>query len=113
MNILIIDDEPLIRQIVAEELLALGHIPIVCNDVDVIIWVLEQYNKNIDIVMLDAAMPEDTFIIYKQLKTLLPDARIICMSGYSVDNVRVKLLIDAGADYLAKPFTTNDLRSIL
>lgn len=59
-----------------------------------------------DVVMPQISEPE----LAKRIRHLRPDVRILCMSG-NMDHAMVRPgILDAGTNYIGKPFSRNDLR---
>jgi len=109
-RILVVDDEKVVRDIVAESLGSLGYIVTVCEDGHEAVDVYRREGGDIDLVILDLIMPRmngsDTF---SALKAIDPGIRVMLSSGYSA-NQEVEDLLDNGAcGFLVKPFTLTDL----
>ena len=109
-SILIIDDEDIVRQALADMMKSLGYRPRLCKDG---LEGVEYYKRNwqqIDLIILDMVMPElggrDTFLALAQIN---PALKVIVSSGFSL-NRSVQEVIDKGAlGFLQKPFLLNDL----
>lgn len=108
--ILVVDDEELVRVVIADILKALGHEVILCKDGNEAVRIFEQNWERIDLVILDLMMPQvtggETFVALRRIN---PQANILLASGFSVDG-QAQALLDAGAmDFLQKPFTVSKL----
>ena len=65
----------------------------------------EKNHQKIDFVTLDMIMPRMTALeLYRQLKAIFPDIKVLLISGYSL-NRKVQELIREGCNgFLQKPF---------
>lgn len=96
MNILIVDDNDLVRRSVRRIVESIGHTIIgEAENGKEAIDIAREHRNSVDIVILDHRMPEITGLdALPMLRILLPDARIIM---YTSEDVRGRAL-DAGAD---------------
>lgn len=107
MKILIVDDEPLIREVIKEYAYYEGYEVIEAeNGIEAIKQV---ENNNIDIIVLDIMMPKlDGYSTYKEIKKIKPIPTII-LSARSEEYDKLygfELGVD---DYLTKPFSPKEL----
>ena len=105
--VLVVDDEPLIREVTERMLKRAGYRSLVASDG---VEGLETYSAHMDeiaVVLTDMMMPEmDGPALIVALRALRPDVRIIGMSGFQPGG----LASNAGLPtLLAKPFTAPDL----
>src|SRR5262245_31054272 len=76
-NVLVVDDEPLIRWAVAELLSDLGHHVIQAGDARSAIAAVAE-SAAFEIVLLDVRLPDsDDLLLLTRLRSLIPEARII------------------------------------
>ena len=65
---------------------------------------------DIDIVLTDLKMPEmDGLTLLKEIKQLDPDIQVVLMTGYGSVKNAVEAMKHGAADYITKPFDTNEL----
>jgi two-component system NtrC family response regulator len=110
MKLLVVDDNPVILQILSLMLTRFGHgVDTASNGLEAI-RLLEQCRY--DVVVTDADMPQlDGAQLCKFLKSQLPDIHVIGMSG---DPTSLKELENAGADScLPKPFGVDEIQSAI
>jgi len=101
--ILIVDDDPQIREVVAKVVCAAGLQPICAANGQEAASVLEASPGSIDVVVTDLMMPVmDGHQLIRLVRRCYPEMRIICMSGYSED-------VPPGVAFLHKPFTVSML----
>jgi len=109
-TILVIDDEIDIRDSVAMVLRKCGFTVITAGDGLEGVQIYIKYFGKIDLVILDMVMPGiDGKSTFERLIEVDPTAKVIIVSGYSVDG-RVQSVLDKGAkSFLQKPFRSADL----
>ncbi len=65
---------------------------------------------DIDIVLTDLKMPKiDGLTLLKEIKQLDPDIEVVLMTGYGSVKNAVEAMKHGAADYITKPFDTNEL----
>ena len=108
--VLMIDDEPMVRDVVSEMICDLGFKIKICADGVEGIAYYRQYSNNIDIVILDLMMPNmGGYDCLKELRKINPSVRVIVASGYA-GKEDVKKFFESGiTTFLKKPFTRKDL----
>lgn len=113
-NILIIDDEKIVSLTTSKTLTKLGYSTTVYQNSE---EALEHYKSNFDkydLIILDLIMPViDGYEMFKLIREINPDAKIVLASGYSMDSKIQKLLVNGASDFLQKPFRMNDLEKIV
>ena len=113
-RILVVDDEPLIRDFVNNMLSRAGHTVTVAADGDAAMAALE--NAPFDIVITELVLPgKEGIEMIMDLRKRLPAVKVIAMSGdprLGAENyLRIAGLL--GAAKLAKPFTAGALLDIV
>ena len=109
-RILVIDDEPLTRDLVADILTALGYQVTACdNGVEAIEWYRRSWQQ-VDLVIVDMVMPHlcgrDTFMALRRVN---PDAKVLLVSGHGLDGEVQGTLDDGALGFVQKPFTQAEL----
>jgi two-component system cell cycle sensor histidine kinase/response regulator CckA len=114
-TILIVDDQEMVRTLVADLLTDLDYEVITASDghdaIDLYSRMKEEAQANdqpehpVDLVILDMILPKiDGVETFDRLRELNPDVRVILSSGYDVDD-RVKELLGRGAlGFIQKPY---------
>ncbi|MCP3891753.1 MAG: response regulator [Desulfobulbaceae bacterium] len=112
-NILIVDDEPHLRDLAANMLEKLGYR---VNSVDSGELALEYIkDKPVDLILLDMLMKPgiNGYQTYKEILKLYPDQKAIIASGFS-ESDDVKAAVQIGVSgYIKKPYLMNQPRSVL
>ncbi len=113
-SVLVIDDEPTVRQITASVLKRVGITVHSAASGDDAVVLLRDQPIPIDLVLLDLTMPglsgEETLRI---LHGLRPALRVILMSGYSESDILRRLGEQGAIDFLQKPFELDELHAKL
>lgn len=109
-KVLVVDDEPPLREICSEILTAGGYTYSLCeNGVDAVDF-MKKNGEDIDMVILDVLMPRmnghDTFY---ELRKINPSLKIIMMSGFLHKNELKGILKETNTAFIQKPFTEDQL----
>jgi two-component system cell cycle sensor histidine kinase/response regulator CckA len=103
-TILVIEDNPLVRSIVAALLEERGYDAITVDGGEAAIAACAEFGDEIDLVVTDLVMPGlDGRETIEQLRVRGCGAKVLYMSGYADDELR-RGVIEAGTDFLQKPF---------
>ena len=112
-NILIIEDEEMVRDVAINALKTFGYITMEACDGEMGINIYKKNHMYIDIVLLDIIMPKlsgtETF---KQIRRINPDAKIIVTSGHITSQDQKKMFAGAAA-YLDKPYQIMQLKKVV
>ncbi len=108
--ILVIDDESFMLQIAEEMLQHVGYTVITTDSGEKGVKIYEVMHSEIDLILLDMAMPGLSGIdVYKQVKEINPDLKVLLTSGFPQDD-RVKKALKYGVnDFIKKPFSAPEL----
>ncbi|MGA1863655.1 MAG: ATP-binding protein [bacterium] len=111
-QILVIDDEPGMRSGVIRVLGPRGH---VVDTAENGAKGIEQAGRNFyDIILIDYRMPDmDGFKVMDSIKSISPDSIQIVMTAYASYEMAVSATKKGAFDYLAKPFTPDELIIII
>jgi len=105
-TILLTDDEPDLREVVAETLAEAGYAVLTATDGYDAVRVLSE--NWVNLLITDVTMPGiDGFELARQAKVMRPSIKVIYISGYGVDSAK-----SAGLTYgpaLQKPMRIGDL----
>ncbi len=109
-TVLVIDDEPIVRQMVTEVLKGNGYKVIAAESGMEAVHYLDELRGRVDLVLLDMIMPEmDGEATFKALRRIDPDIPILLTSGY-VQEDKGERLIKAGAlGMVYKPYKSDVL----
>jgi PAS domain S-box-containing protein len=109
-HVLVVDDEPAIRDTTGQMLEALGCTVSVCADGESALAYFEREHAKVELVLLDLVMPGKSGAeTFAALKRIDPHVQVLLVSGYSEEG-HAQALVDAGArGFLQKPFTMASL----
>jgi CheY-like chemotaxis protein len=113
-TVLFVDDEDEVVKVSKSLLEVMGYRVLTARNGQEAISIYREYQKVIDIVLLDMIMPGmNGGGVYEKLKEINPDVRIILLSGYSKDREATANLARQCDGFIQKPFKINELsRSI-
>ena len=112
LNILVVDDKKVIGDLFDFTLGFSGHaIPVV----DTANAALDSIKgKSFDIIFLDIVMPEkDGVEILREIKAVSPHLPVVMMSGYSVEERKIKAEELGAVTCLKKPFEMDDVKKVI
>ncbi|WP_414575801.1 response regulator [Anabaena sp. CCY 9402-a] len=108
--ILIVDDEPAIRDITRTSLESHQYQALVASDGIEAIAIYAKYADKISAVLVNLMLPGlDGLTTIRTLKKINPDAKIIATSGLIAKNKLGEIVNTGAAAFLAKPYTINEL----
>ena len=109
-TILLVEDADTVREVIRESLEAQGYKIIEAEDGERALRRVTFAKEEIHLVLTDVVMPKmDGHVFVKRLKPILPNAKVIFMSGYTEDALAKKGEIAQGIDFIQKPFNLIDL----
>jgi signal transduction histidine kinase/CheY-like chemotaxis protein len=108
--VLVVDDEPLLRQTARRVLESLGYDVLLATDGEHALQVFRAERARIDLVLLDLVMPKmDGQATFHALRTLSPGLRIVLCSGFSADSSWTSLLAYPNVAFVEKPYQRAEL----
>ena len=113
-TVLLIDDDPQVRNVGKEMLVHLGYQVLSAADGREGLEVFRAHSEKIDCVILDLTMPEmDGRETFRELRRLKSDVRVILSSGYDEQNVSRQFDGQGLAGFVHKPYTVERLQAIM
>jgi two-component system cell cycle sensor histidine kinase/response regulator CckA len=113
-NVLVVDDEPLVRAFAEEGLRGLGYKVWAAESGQQALEIYERHGREIDCVLLDLIMPEMSGIeTYRRLRKLRPQVRVIFASGYSTGEILRDAPDAREAEFIGKPYSLEGLSTAL
>ncbi len=113
-SLLLVDDDPTVRIILARMFVTLGHKVAACANGPEAIELFRKKSDDFDLVILDMNMPmmdgRETFL---ELKRIKPSVKALIISGFT-DDANVKhLLADGAVGVIQKPFNHKEIARII
>ncbi len=109
-TVLVVEDEKSIRVALEQFLMDLGYAVLVAPAADVALEAAARHEGSIDLLITDVVMPGMSGrALAERLKLRRPDVRCLFISGYTADVIATRGVLDARVDFLAKPFTRDEL----
>jgi two-component system cell cycle sensor histidine kinase/response regulator CckA len=118
-TLLVVEDEPSVRQMARGVLQIQGYkVLSASNGQDALRVVQEHKGSPIRLVVTDVVMPlMGGKAMAEWMKTIYPDLKILFTSGYTDNGIAPRGMLDAGVEFLPKPYTlaalANKVREML
>ncbi len=104
-TILLVEDEPAVRQLFAQALARAGYLVYEARNGEEAVRVFDQHGDSIDLLLTDMRMPYmGGAELAQHLRARRESLKLLCISGYPGTFAG-----DAPGDFLAKPFSRDDL----
>ena len=111
-QVLIVDDEPNLRKILAAQLSRDGYEVMTAEDGEQGLAMLREHH--IDLVITDLKMPKvDGMTLLREALRLDPDLPIVMITAHGTIDTAVEALKTGAFDYLTKPFDKEEVRQIV
>ncbi|NQT89570.1 sigma-54-dependent Fis family transcriptional regulator [bacterium] len=107
-SILIVDDEPIKRSVLEDQLRDLGYdVTVSANPLEAGVHLRE---RSFDVILTDLRMPgQDGISFLRDIRRDRPDQAVILMTGYGTVETAVEAMKLGAFDYVQKPFATEEL----
>ncbi|MBI4539492.1 MAG: response regulator [Gemmatimonadetes bacterium] len=110
LTVLVVDDEISVRRLAARALGRAGYRVLEAEGGDQAIFLSEQHDGPIDVVLADVVMPSVSGPeLVEYLRQARPDLAAVYMSGYTEHSIAQQKSPGRSALLLAKPFTIEEL----
>lgn len=113
INLLVVDDEQIVLDSIKKHFRNEGDFEVITRlSVSDGLEVVDE--SNINIILTDLMMPEiDGLEFIKIIKDKDPDILMIMITGYATINTALQAMQLGAFDYIAKPFTRDELRKVV
>jgi DNA-binding NtrC family response regulator len=110
--ILIVDDEPIVRESLKDWLEDAGYKVVTAEAGEQALELIAE--KDFSVVILDIRLPGRTGIaVLKELKEKKPELKAIIITAYPTSNLTAEALQLGAIDYLVKPIAPDDLERLV
>ena len=110
-TILVVDDEPIVRNSLKRALTRFGYRVLEAGDGGSALAAMQAADPPVDLVILDLVLPGGGAGIFELLKAVRPDVRVLISSGYSPDADAARGLAQRVEGFLPKPYELGQLRT--
>jgi PAS domain S-box-containing protein len=109
-SVLVVEDEPGVRRLLGRQLAGAGFAVTLAGDGDHALTHLDGAEGALDVLVTDVTMPRmGGADLAARLRERWPEMRVLYISGYWPDDLVAKIEADPLADFLAKPFSQQEL----
>lgn len=114
-TILVVEDEPALRQLIGGILQFYGYKVYEVNSGIEALNIWQKHSDNIDLLLTDMILPEGMTgrELAQRLKELKPQLKIIYTSGYNIDSGINEFTLKEGYMFLAKPYHPKTLLQVI
>jgi len=104
-TILLAEDDESVRRLAEQTLLSYGYRILIACDGEEAVEVFHRHRAEIAMAVLDVVMPrKGGKEAFDEMKTILPDLKVLFMSGYSANAIDDDFVLHTGIPFLQKPF---------
>jgi len=109
-TVLVVDDEPEVRKLIAAIVGGLGHTVLTANSGELALSLHEKLGTRLDLLIADV-VPKGMSgpALAERLCARQPDLKVLYVSGYDRAHVVQRYVLDRGFHLLSKPFTVAQL----
>ncbi len=112
IRVLVVDDEPGMRDLLSYELGSQGYQVVTANDGMEAISVVR--SQPIDLVISDIKMPRmDGVTALEEIKKINPNIEVIMATGYGTIETAVSAMKKGAYDFIQKPYNVNEIGALL
>lgn len=109
-TILLAEDDPAVREVVAESLRLAGYTVLEARDGPAAIRLFDQQGGRVALALLDVVMPGlNGREVEAQLHDRRPDLPVLFSSGYSEDALHDRFVLEEGVELIRKPYSLDEL----
>lgn len=113
-NILVIDDEDVIRQLLNDILDMLGFNVILSAAPEEALEIYREQGQNIDLILMDMMMPGmNGEQLYKAMNEIDRNNRVIVLSGYSMADEVESMIREGAVGFIQKPVSIAKLKETI
>ncbi len=109
-TVLVVDDEEMIRRLLEQVIITMGHQALVAADGRKALEIYQQQGEDIDLVLMDLTMPRlDGKKTFHALKRINPGVQVIMMSGFGEDAAMNQFIGMGIRGFIQKPCLVKDI----
>ena len=109
-TVLIAEDHELVRNLFSRTLERHGFKTLLAADGEEAVEQFKQYQAEVELLLFDVAMPKKNGkVAFEEIRQVVPDIKVIFVSGCAEDNECLKEILKEGHLFLPKPVSGKDL----
>ena len=110
-TILLVEDDEMVRRLARRALQSRGYTVLEATHGEEALEVCELHRGEIDLLLTDVVMPSGMSgrQLAERAQAICPELKLLYMSGYTNNAIVHHGVLDAGTEFLEKPFTPNSL----
>ncbi len=109
-TILLVEDEDAVRSFSTRALRNKGYKVLEAASGDAALKMIIEDRPKLDLLVTDVMMPGmDGPALIREVRKIMPDIKVVCISGYAEDTLREKIGGDQNIHFLPKPFSLKQL----
>ncbi len=109
-TILLVEDQEIVRKLAVRTLRAQGYTIIEAQNGGEAFLTGKDFKGKIDLLLTDVVMPQMSGKeLHKHLAEIIPDMKVLYMSGYTENAIAHHGVLDAGTNFIQKPFRPQEL----
>ncbi|MBK8792154.1 MAG: response regulator [Holophaga sp.] len=109
-KIMVVEDDQILRDLIPFMLQGLGYEVLAASSPEEALSVCAQPGMTFDLLLTDVIMPGMSGReLRDRMLHLRPNIKVLFMSGYTADIIATRGVLEAGVNFLAKPFTMGEL----
>lgn len=113
-GVLLVEDDPMVRQVTSEMLQAAGHEVLTADGGATALRLSREHGGPIDAMVTDVVLPwMNGRQVADEVKKLHPSIAVLYISGYSENVILNKGVLKPGINVIRKPFTSVELQHAL
>jgi PAS domain S-box-containing protein len=110
-TVLLVEDEAVVRRLVAEILEAAGYSVLQAGDGPSALELLRRHTRSVDLLVTDVVMPGMSGPeVAGAVMAMRPGTQVLYISGYTDSAIDHHGVLEPGIAFLQKPFSANDLK---
>jgi CheY-like chemotaxis protein len=110
LTVLVVDDEPDVRKLVAAMIGSLGYSVLTADSGEHALALYESAGATVDLLVADVVAPGMSGPqLAERLISLQPSLKVLFMSGYDHSHVVQTYVLDRGCNLISKPFTASQM----
>lgn len=109
-TVLLVEDADFVRNLARQVLETRGYKVLEAADGNTARFVCETFQQRIDLLLTDVVMPRQSGSeLARALLEIRPEMRVLYMSGYTEDAILSHGVLEAGVNFISKPFSPDAL----